>query len=673
MSMAGIHYLAEILGKERPEVRRMLQNAALNPHNIYLIQKHMMLMLRKKGFDLSDLPLFSLNLPEGIDQGGIFLGNILFGEKHVGKMLVPVESFVLHTLIAGITGIGKSFLIKLIVSQLVEKGITVKIFDSENEYKDLLGVVKPEKILIFDAHNDRENVLEPPLGIPHKEWLEKLLNLFREVFFLRDGSINLLRKMLYELFESKGILSGGDNYPTILDLVNLLENTQFRLGSRYSGYHESLVNRFKGLLENLRDNLCCKRGYDLTKEQSGKIIIYRTGSLSDDIRNLYINLKMLKEVTYREHLPPQGLRTVFVIDETHKLYNEKIARRYDLGEPMIFGSSRTFRKRGIGCIYSDQVPSELPAALSGNVNNHIVFRLVNGKCIWRISQAINLKPQQAEYLPVMEMRQCVFMSGEYPESVLIEIPGLFFEYVSEEAIENHMKPVLSKLKYTPVVERNAIDLGMGMTSYKAGKSKERPNELWEKILNVVAEKQPISLTEIYQDSGIDHWHGRKMLENMEKQDMLECCAVGFGARGNPKTYVVLKPKGAEFIGADYEKVRLAGKGSTEHVIIQNLLAQAMKDSGKNVSVEYHANGKACDIAEIREDRSIAYEIELIPAHPHVAENIKRDFAAGFSQVVVVTKNKACQIEAKNRIVSEIEWEKLSKVEFRLLRELLQGQ
>ena len=152
--------------------------------------------------------------------------------------------------------------------------------------------------------------------------------------------------------------------------------------------------------------------------------------------------------------------------------------------------------------------------------------------------------------------------------------------------------------------------------------------------------------------------------------MIETRTVCTGSKGNPKTYVVLKAGGADFIGLDFEAVRLKGKGATEHVILQNLLAQAMKDSGKTVSIEYHANGKSVDIAEISNDKSIAYEIELQPAHPHVSENVRKDLEAGFSQVVVITQNKAGQIEAKNQITSKLEFVNLSKVDFKLPKDFL---
>lgn len=616
-------------------------------------------------------PFFRIPKPEEIKKEGIFIGYILHRNKRAGALKVSEESIAMHKLIVGISGSGKSTLIKNILPQLVEKGITVITFDSENEYQSLLKVMDPSKILIIDPKDDRENLLQPPKDCPPKKWLAKLKDLFREVFYLRDGSMNLLSELLNTLYTRAGVYAENSTFPALHDLVNLLNSKTFKAWSRIGGYHESLVNRFQGLEENLGETLCCEKGYDLSQEH-GKLIIYRVGSLSAAIRNFYINLKLLKEKTYREHLPPQGLKTVFVVEETHKLYNVQLAKRCDLGEPLIFDSSRTFRKRGIGFIYSDQIASDLPSSLSGNVNIHIIFRIVNGRCIHRIAQAINLTKDQAEYLPVLPRRLCIFQSGDLPDPLLIEIPELIFDYVSEEEVKRHKEKTLPVLEYTPVKKTPAVDLDLDMNTFETQKPKERPNELWRRILNVVSKKAPVSFQEIYQDSGIDHWQGRKVLKTMENQDLIETCAVGFGARGNPKTFIVLKSKGAKFIGLDYEAVKLKGKGATEHVILQNLIAQALMESGNagSVEVEHHINGKSCDIAVIRDDRSIAYEVELAPSIPHVAENIRLDLEAGFSQVVVITKNKACQDEAKNRISSEIDWENLSKVEFKLPKDFL---
>jgi hypothetical protein len=603
---------------------------------------------------------------------GIFIGNIIQKDRYGGKLLVPIKSFGEHSAVFGQSGSGKSFLIKHIVPQLRDKGITVIIFDSEGEYGSFLKSCPAEVVWVLDPKSDRDNFLEPPPGVSAKEWLSKLKNIFREVFYLRDGAINLLADLLTKLYRERGVFDGSGDYPTIIDLIKLLDSLSFRPGSRFSGYHESLVNRFKGLLESLEETLCCKKGFDLTKNQKGKIIIYRIGSLSDDVKNFYVNLKILRESSHREKLPPQGLKVAFVIEEAHTLYNQSIAQRYDLGEPMVYRNARKLRKRGICNIYSDQVPSELPAPLSANVNNHFVLKIVNGKCIRRVAQSINLLREQAEYLPIMEKRQCIVQSGDFPEPLLVEIPELSFEYVSPEEIEEHMKPILENLDYTPLNENEmtAFDQSMDMTRTVGKKTEENPGQLWKKILEQVAESGAIPPAEILKEQGISSiWTGRKIVAEMEKQEMIASCRVSSGYRGNRKNYIAITPKGAAFIGADYDTVKLAGKGSLEHRVLQYLISESLKESGQNAAIEYHFNGKSVDIAEIREDHiAVAYEIELQPSHPHVSDNINRDLAAGFSKVVVIVQNKTAKDQAQKQVIENVELKNLSKVEFRLVKE-----
>jgi hypothetical protein len=94
----------------------------------------------------------------------------------------------------------------------------------------------------------------------------------------------------------------------------------------------------------------------------------------------------------------------------------------------------------------------------------------------------------------------------------------------------------------------------------------------------------------------------------------------------------------------------------------------MRDSGKTVEIEHSVNGKSVDIAEIKPDGAIAYEIELAPSHPHVAENVLRDLDAGFDEVIIIARNQAGQNEAKDQIYKAIPWEKLQRVKFKLIRE-----
>ena len=659
---------AELLGIDRPEIVKCLENARRNPDTAPAYKKHFMRELRRRGLTLSELPAFGVGPSSASD--GVSPGDVLLGERKVSRLALNPGSFDEHALIVGHSGSGKSFLIRHLIPQFAARGIPSWIFDPENEYKVLLRRTDPASFLVLSPASDRDNFLQPPAGVPPQEWLGRLKNLCREVFYFRDGSINLLDGIIRGLYANRGVLDGGSDYPSIADLVATLDRMEFKPGTRFSGYHESLVNRFRSLAANLDKALSCRRGFDLAA-LANRTVVFRLAGMSDDIRNFYVCLKLLRLSSYMERSLAPGLRMLVVIEEAHKLFNERISSRYDLGEGMIFGSARTFRKRGIGFVYSDQVPSALPDPLLANVNARFVMRLVNGKCGWRMAQAMNLTREQADFIPLIPKRRCIFQSADYPEPVLFEVPLLTFDCVSDEEAERHSQSMISSLDWEPLVDETpaAGECGKPLPGEKRRSSGAKPNKAWQEICRALAESGFLSLSELYARLGnVTPWLARKIMNEMERQALVELCPLSLGTRGNPKTFAVLTEKGAQFAGLDFEKIRLAGRGSTEHVILQNLLAESLRSAGKTVAIEHEANGKAVDVAEIREDGACAYEIELEPAHPHVVENVLRDIEAGFDEIIVVTKNQTGQNEAKDKIYKAVPWEKLGRVKFKLFRE-----
>lgn len=659
---------AAMLGIDRPDVARCLENALRNPELAPAYKKHFLQELRRLGVALSELPPFGIG--PSLDGPGVSPGDVLLGERKVRRLMLAAAPFDEHALVVGHSGSGKSFLIRYLIPQFAAMGIPAWIFDPENEYKVLLKRVDPAKFLVLSPMTDRDNFLQPPPGVAPEEWLARLKNLCREVFYFRDGSMNLLDGILRSLYTNGNVFAGGTNYPTIADLVATLDRMEFKPGTRFSGYHETLVNRFRTLAASLGQTLSCRRGYDLAA-LAKRTVVFRLTGMSDDLRNFYVYLKLLRLSAYMERSLGTGLRMLAVVEEAHKLFNEHVSKRNDLGEGMIFGSARTFRKRGIGFIYSDQVPSALPDALLANVNARFVMRLVNGRCAWRMAEAMHLAKEQEEYIPLLPRRRCVFQSSDVPEPVLLEVPVLAFDDVTDEEAERHSQSSLVSIDWEPLPEASAV-AGAGERPLPGEKRKPgepKPNKAWQEICSALAEHGCLSLSELYGRLGnVTPWLCRKIVNEMESQKLIELCPLSLGTRGNPRTYAVLAPDGAKFAGLDYEKVRLAGRGSTEHVILQNLLADTLRSAGKNAVVEHEVNGKAVDIAEIRADGASAYEIELEPAHPHVAENVLRDLDAGFDEVVVVAKNQAGQNEAKDKIYKAIPWEKLSRVKFKLFRE-----
>jgi len=677
MAYGEIEYYARLLGRERPDVRRLLHTARTHPKLSGAVLTHMRLLLRKQGLTPEEIPPFGPAETEIKD--GVFAGAVMLGAEACGKLTIPVASFSEHTLVCGHSGSGKSYLIRLLLVQFVRRGIPVWVFDLEGEYEFLMKYPGGKDMLILTPENDRDNPLCPPEGVGREEWLAETKRLYRESFYFRDSSINLLDRIIRNLYSRKDSGAGSKNFPTIGELLRTLERLEFKPGTRHAGYLESLLNRFSALNDSLGPVVKCRSGYGI-RELARSPVIFRTAGLSDDMRNFYINLKLLRLAKALESGGWGGLRIVVVIEEAHRLYNRKLAARYDLGEPMLFGNSRTFRKRGIGMIYSDQVPSQLPPALSGNINNFFVLRLVSGRCISRMASAMNLTREQAEFLPVLPRRHCVFQSSDYPDPVMVRIPELRFREAGKEEVQRKKALAPSRLSFVPYDEPGEGEPDPTETprppysTFRTGRSVRAEREfanVWKEIASVLKERKYVCLSDLYAELGnLSPWFGRKAVRAMERRGLIETCQVNFGTRGNPKTFVILTEKGAGFAGADLESVRLRGKGSTEHVILQNIICESLREAGKDVRVEHSENGKSVDIAEFDGTRKVAYELELAPSHPHVAENARLDLEAGFDEVVIVTRNRTGQNEAKDRVYRSLDWQALSRVKFRLLREII---
>jgi ABC-type multidrug transport system fused ATPase/permease subunit len=115
-----IQYYAEILGRENPAVRKALIRLSANPKEAPSVRDQFMLMLKRAGYDVTDLPAFPVNIAQN-PTDGVVLGNAVLGNKTGGEVVLGMECFKTPMLIAGITGSGKTTLMMWIAEQLQRK------------------------------------------------------------------------------------------------------------------------------------------------------------------------------------------------------------------------------------------------------------------------------------------------------------------------------------------------------------------------------------------------------------------------------------------------------------------------------------------------------------------------------------------------------------------------
>lgn len=365
---------------------------------------------------------------------------------------------------------------------------------------------------------------------------------------------------------------------------------------------------------------------------------------------------------------------VIVIEEVHRYCFEGMKQRSDLREPALQGLVREIRKDGCSMVMIDQVISLLPRPMTANADSFITFRTPNPSCTRLISETWNIYQEQRAKISELPKQHAVIFSSELSQPYLIETLDFPLERVSEEFIRQKMKPALDALPYVPL----ATDEGVGDVALADGLDVEsvtrqrielKPRRAWHDLLRTILPERFKTLTQCYEETGIDARYGRKLLNEMETLGLVETVTLGFGKRGSPTTFVMLRDKAAEFLGVQPEETRLPGRGNASHVIIQNLLCRKLRERGQNALVEHAMNGKAVDVAVIATEGTIAYEIETEP-NEHVAENVRLDLQAGFFKVFVISANAKHQNENMDLVYRSLDLALHSRVEFKLIRELL---
>ena len=112
-----ISYYAEILGKENLAVQKALLRVAINPKEAPSVRDQFMMMLKRAGYDVTDLPVFPVNIAQN-PVDGVVLGNVVLGNKIGGEVVLSIDGFATPVLICGITGSGKTTLMMWIAEQL---------------------------------------------------------------------------------------------------------------------------------------------------------------------------------------------------------------------------------------------------------------------------------------------------------------------------------------------------------------------------------------------------------------------------------------------------------------------------------------------------------------------------------------------------------------------------
>jgi len=420
--IGNVEKLAKWAGLNDPAVRQIMENVRRFPQCMESAEKILQSICMCKGINLADPPVFEV--PANLSEEGVFMGHVLRGDARAGEFFLHDSELEGNIGIFGVTGSGKSMMARYLCENWIEQGLSVIIFDQSNEYISLLNRFGPEKLSLVRA---RQFPIGPFVNNPGSYLsdlanLSRVVSVFRESLFLRDGSHNLLLKTVGDMYRERGVIEGSGDYPVLTEVFNELVSRKFSAQSRHAGYLETLVNRFQWLLQSFP---CFNARKPINPgELFKRSLIILMGDMSPEEQDFFINMFIhwLNTVLYGNIV--HGIRIVMLLEEAHRTISEEKIKRYDMGEPQIIDELRTCRKYGMSMVIIDQIPSDLPTAVFGNLGMKIVFRLSDKPCINAIEDSMGLDREQRKKIGELPRRRAIVQTSGNPEPFLLEVPEL---------------------------------------------------------------------------------------------------------------------------------------------------------------------------------------------------------------------------------------------------------
>ncbi len=364
-------------------------------------------------------------LPERLtcgDRQSLYLGKSVFSSQ---KVFIPLEQLLLHTAVVGKSGVGKTTLLKRLITQLQSCGIPVLILEPvKREYRDLVAGMKNSRVFTVERPVVPLliNPFYVPKDVPLGEYRSSLLSAFKAAFSLPDPLPALFEKAISEAYTLHGwtdVSTSADSDVSIFDMAGFIRVFKRVIArSSYSG--EVKGNMMSGgafRLQSLIER--CPRTFDTMRSTSVEDLLngcalLEMGSLEPEQKSLVTALTLISILAYLKSTRESDhrLRNVILIDEAHALLDqgegatqEEKALNSTMTQLMI-NVITEIRAYGVGVVFSDQSPSRVGGRMLDNVDNMIAFRL-SGEEAEMLREHIGADAALCDVLPLLSAGEFV--------------------------------------------------------------------------------------------------------------------------------------------------------------------------------------------------------------------------------------------------------------------------
>jgi hypothetical protein len=437
-----------------------------------------------------------------VGSQGILLGNLMRnGTVLRRKVYLLLKDLKSHLLAIGLTGMGKTNLIKAICKALKEAAVSFVVFDPiKQEYRDLMLLLGGNVFTVGDESNCniRYNPLIFPECVHVETHISNLVDVFRYAFVLWPPLPEILKMGLRMAYEAKGWdvtgnIPGGT--PDLRDVYRatdaLIEASPYEAKFK-ADMRGALTTRLGSLtLGGMGHMFLCGKNVPSIDDILETPTTFELHSIGRDDKPLITAL--LVNYLY-ENMRCKGrsrnLRLMVFVDEAHRVVGEETqdtgseiaSRGIILTSKLMSEVLSEARAYGMGLTLSDQFPGRLMEDAIKNTKTKVIFHLPDEADRELMGRSIGLTVEQIRAMLGLSEGYAVYsVVGKDPMQVkTINLEELFptDKQVDDIELVKHMQNFYQAhpLEHNPQVDVHPTTLYQ-LEQKKAKKHKEQVVEL----------------------------------------------------------------------------------------------------------------------------------------------------------------------------------------------------
>lgn len=319
--------------------------------------------------------LFPFNYSGKTDANGFYLGRDKYGSNIIVDFNKRADDKTnANILILGNSGQGKSYLTKLIITNLLESGMNIICLDPEHEYEDMannLGgcfvdlmsgeyLINPlEPKAWSDSDDDTEIDVSTPEAFKRKTKLSQHISFLRDFFAsykdFTDSQIDTIEIMLEKLYRKWDISDSTDfsrlkatDYPKMSDLYEFIEE-QYKDFDRTDKpiYTENLLQEILLGIHSMCVGAESKFFNGHTNIKTDRFVVFGVKGLLQASKNIK-NALLFNTLSYMTNALLTIGNTAGIIDELYLFLSNLVAVEY------IRNASKRVRKKDSSIILASQ-------------------------------------------------------------------------------------------------------------------------------------------------------------------------------------------------------------------------------------------------------------------------------------------------------------------------------